>query len=944
MSKTDFLKDALPTGTRYALRVINKPNVINHFHTSIESLVEQAQKYSDAGWNVYYSTAGFGAGSEADADNATAKKELYVDVDCGPEKPYLSKAEGLQALKDFCAKVKLPRPTLIDSGNGVHAHWLLQDAVPVHEWKEVAEALKALCAKESFKVDAACTADVVRVLRMPDTVNTKGNHAVKQLTPNKLYDFYALKDIIEASAPVSNNLLKKARALTQGLNKTEVSKLIASNKISKFETIWIKSVKGEGCAQIKHAIENAENLSEPAWRAVLSIAQHCEDRDWAIHEISKDHPGYSPDETEAKAALTKGPYTCETFQGLDDASLCAGCPHAGKITSPIQLGSEFKEASPEDNKVIVEKTEYEIPLYPAPFFRGANGGICVYVHDKDDADSPGGKRGELIYPYDLYAYKRMRDSQLGDVVWLRHHMPNNDVRDFCLSQSAISATDKLREGISKEGVTIFSSKHLLSFQRFLALQIQDLQFKEKADDMKARFGWTLDETFIIGNREYTSDGVHHVPMAKALDDLVRALTPKGSLEEWKKIVALYEDEAYDMHALGVLNAFGSPLMHLSPENGGVLNFYSKKSGTGKTTILRAANSVFGDPTALMKDARDTQLSKVHRMGVMNGIAVNLDEMTNASPEELSNLLYGATQGRARDRMQSNANAERQNNTSWKSTSNWSSNASIEDRLGLIKVDPQGELARVLEIYLETPVPSDVLEAQKTFNKLADNYGHAGDVYMRYVMANIDGVRNIWEKTRDKIYAMHPWTQTERYKLNLVICAISAGVITNALGLTNYNLPRIMKKVADRVQAVAEELRKGAVKATESIAAFVNKNTRNMLSINGKKSSTMKEKEFRAPMGELIMRYEPDTGTLYIAQREFKKWCAANYINGSEIRMQFKQETGQDLPVVKKRLGAGWDTDFGAVNAFEIKDATNILGIQIALEGEEDDAAIEYAAD
>ena len=44
---------------------------------------------------------------------------------------------------------------------------------------------------------------------------------------------------------------------------------------------------------------------------------------------------------------------------------------------------------------------------------------------------------------------------------------------------------------------------------------------------------------------------------------------------------------------------------------------------------------------------------------------------------------------------------------------------------------------MLEIRLDTPVPRDVLATQLQFNKILDNYGLAGDVYMRYVIAHLD---------------------------------------------------------------------------------------------------------------------------------------------------------------------------------------------------------------
>lgn len=925
MSKTDYLRDALPPGTRYALRVIKKPAAINKWHDSVESLAQEAQQYSDDGWNVYYATAGFGSGPDADGPNAVAKRELYIDVDCGPTKPYGTKEEGLAALKDFCANHKLPRPTLIDSGNGIHAHWLFKDAIPVHEWEPVAAALKQHCVNDGFKVDHACTADLVRVLRIPETINTKGGHTVTVLTPVKHYEFDVLKAAIGQAETPQDDLLKRAKALTQSAGgKTEVEKLFQNNRVSKFQTIWIKSTNGEGCAQIKNAIEAAEDLPEPIWRGVLSIAQFCEDRDWAIHEVSKDHPNYDPQETDRKASLTKGPYTCETFQNLDTAHLCAGCKHAGEITSPIQLGSEVKAAPAEPRVVKVGGIEYEIPPYPAPFFRGTTGGVYQYLTEKDSKE----RSVELIYPHDLYVFKRMRDTDTGDVVWLRHHLPNDGIREFVVPQKDLGALDRFRDRICEQGVTAFGGRQLLGLQLLFSKQIQNLQYKEAADHMHTRFGWTKENTFIVGNKEYTARGVVHAPVTRALEKYTPWFTPKGSLSVWKEIAALYEDEAFDMHAVGVLAGFGSVLMHLSPENGAVLNYYSKQSGTGKTTILRMANSIFGDPVATMKDSQDTALTKVHRMGMYNGVPMSLDEMTNADPKEISALLYGSTQGRGRDRMKSSENTERTNDVTWRMITIWSSNTSLEDRLSLMKIDPQGEMARVIEIHLQTPVPSDVLEKQKLFNKLRDNYGHAGDIFLRYVIPHLDEVRLVWEATRDRIYGRRLWTQTERYRLNGVICIIAAGLITNSLGLTNYDIKRITKKLIAHIAQSGDEMRANSTASIETFAAFINKNAQNILAIEDTtRVNGLQKAAAVTPKGPLMIRWEIDTKCLYIVQRDFNRWCAENFINAKEMRSMFKAETGRELNLVKKRMGKGWNADFGPVLAYEIKDADKVLGVE-----------------
>lgn len=879
------------------------------------------------GWDVYYATAGFGAGPKASEENAVAKKEFYIDIDCGKDKPYATKDDGLVALKTFITEIGLPKPTLVDSGGGIHAHWFLDKAVPIHEWKPVAEALKQRCQEKSFNVDNSCTADTVRVLRIPDTVNFKRNALVQLLTPIRYWAFDTIKSSV-GSATAS--IFEKARELTKAAGGlSETAKLIASNRSSKFETIWVKSFEGSGCAQIKYAIENCIGLPEPLWRGVLSIANYCEDRDWAIHEVSKSHPQYDPGETENKAQKTKGPYTCETYQKLEQSELCKDCKHLGKISSPIQLGSEVKIATKEDNVVKVktgsEETEYEIPPYPYPFFRGKNGGI--YRYGAADPDT-GEAAQELIFPHDVYAIKRMHDAEVGDVVVMRLHLPRDGVRTFMLRQSDVSSKDKLRDEVNKNGVTIYTTNQINAFQSFIISQVQELQFKEKAEIMTVKYGWTIDNTFIIGDREYTEKGVKYSPSAASLGNINRALQLKGDLETWKSIASFYEDEAFDMHALGVLAGFGSVLMHLSPENGGVLNYYSKASGTGKTTILKLANSIWGNPNGLMLNVSDTALSKVNRMGLLNGMVITIDEMTNASPEEISSLLYSSTQGRARNRMRAKENLERENNSSWKTISIWSSNSSLEDKLSLMKIDPQGEMARLIEVHLQTPVPSHVLGAQHLFTKLNDNYGLAGDLFMRYVIPNIEDVRKTWVQVRDKIYAMHSWTQTERYRLNLLICMVTGGLIARHLGLINYDIPRLTKKAAALIRQAAEHMRENAVKAVETIAMFVNANINNMLIIKSAAAvGTLSEVPIKVPnRGALTIRYEPDTKILFITQRDFNKWCANLQINSREMRSLFLSETGVELKQTKKRMGKGWDSDFGPVSVYEIHDAVNVLGL------------------
>ena len=113
-------------------------------------------------------------------------------------------------------------------------------------------------------------------------------------------------------------------------------KLKYGNYENHFKPLLIDSLKGaeNGCGQIKNYIENAKTAEEPLWWRVLSLANNCVDRDEVIHVISKDHPGYSREETERKA--TGAPKTCKDFNSINP-DICTKCNHWEKISTPIQL-------------------------------------------------------------------------------------------------------------------------------------------------------------------------------------------------------------------------------------------------------------------------------------------------------------------------------------------------------------------------------------------------------------------------------------------------------------------------------------------------------------------------------------------------------------------------------------------------------------------------------
>ena len=936
MTPQEFLGAVLPSSGRFCIVGVDKARerykVVHKYSTTVEDAAADAKDLLQQNYNVYYTTAGMGAINSRVAQNSVSKRELYIDVDCGEDKPYKTPEEGSTALKKFLVDAGLPTPTVVFSGNGLHAHWYFKESIDCLSWHSVATKLKKLCVTHQFEVDLTVMADYVRILRIPGTINLRGGGAVKLMNKVRYYDFASLKDIIGEDA---QDIFEQAKRLQGKTELDESTKALMGNRISKYETILIRSLNGDGCAQVKHAIENSSSISEPLWRAHLSQAQVCVDRDWAIHEISKDYPGYDPQATEMKADQTQGPYLCETFQKMETANLCISCPHIGKIKAPVQLGAQVARA-PEDSAVeVVTATGskiYEIPNFPFPFFRGKNGGVYrVVKSDKDDEEK---EKDELVYPHDIYVYRRMVDPDLGDMLWFRVHLPRDGVREFMVPQISLMSMDKFRDTISGKGVTAHTPKQVQSLQHFIVRMVEELQYKDKAQDMHARFGWTKDDSFIVGDREYRHDGVFHAPPASNLTKLVSHMQMKGDLTVWSQMASFYDRPGLEAHAFALFAGFGSVLMRMTAEGASLINLYSNASGTGKTTAMMMVNSIFGHPKELMLNASDTFLSKIHRMGTMSAIAATIDEITNMTGDQSSDFMYSVTAQRGRNRMSSKTNDERTNNTEWKNITLSTSNSSLTDKLRGGKEDPQGELARLLDIRVEAPKDIDQREADKNFNLMFSNYGIAGDAFIKYLVSNPVEVNRIFAEVKAIVAGKFNFTGPERFHSNTITCAFAGAFLAKQIGLFDINIGRVMTWVLNMYQGTRSVIASSKTDPESLISGFINENRNNVLIIDGAaRKGTMPIAPRLTPKGNLVIRWEPDTDILYILLSPFTKWAAKNQINMREVVEDIQARYGINMITTKKRMGKGTELDIGAARVYEIPFAKAKLGIEINAEDE-----------
>jgi hypothetical protein len=700
LNTNDFLSAVLPESGPYCVVGLGKDGPIQKFVKSIEEIDALAQELVAKQYNAYFALSSFTDSKEGrTAVNAANLKCFFIDVDCGVGKPYADHSEAMPALKAFIKATGLPKPTVVNSGNGVHAYWVLDAAIPATEWKPLAEKFKVLCAQHKLDADASVTADTARILRIPGTLNFKN--------PDNPLDV----EVLFSGSPVNISIMKDVfntveTDIFEGMSgkpfvprqMDAMTLALMGNNISRFKTIMLKSAEGTGCPQLLHIYENQATIDEPLWRGGLSIAQQCVDRAKAIHTLSNKHPSYSASETERKANETKGPYTCATFKKLNP-SACQGCEHS--ITSPIQLGKEFAEATEEDNNVEVPAQEegekptiYQIPKYPFPYTRGAAGGIYTKMKDEDGVEEV-----TMIYPYDFYVVKRMNDPDRGECLLLRLHLPKDGVKEFLMPLTDVLAKDRFRDAIARQGLAVLGKKQDI-LMAYITRWVEELQASTEAEVARKQFGWLPDDSgFILGDKEITATEIKYSPPTASTIELVPMFREKGDFHVWKDVINAYARDEMEAKAFAFFMGFGNVLLKFTNLKGYLLSLKSQGSGSGKTTVLHTIGSIYGHPEDSFMRVKDTYNQKLQRIGTLQNIPILFDEMTNMDPQQKSNLSYDITEGRAKNRLQSQNNAERLNHTKWATGLITTTNRSLRDDLLSIKAFPEGELMRMMELHI-----------------------------------------------------------------------------------------------------------------------------------------------------------------------------------------------------------------------------------------------------
>ena len=919
MNNLEFLQQVLGDEGYYCIVGLKKDSdkPVQKFFTKLEDAVTVAENLKNEGYDAYYALATFEDGKSRKTANVKQLRSLFIDLDCGPGKPYETQNEALVALRTFCKSVGIPKPTLVNSGGGIHAYWALKEPVSRETWLPMAEQLKDLCDEHDLHADPVVTADSVRILRVPGTLNFK-NDLPREVsligTRAESLEYDTVKDIIGEPAMVKKSYIPRGEL-------DEVTKSILGNYTNRFKTIMLKTIKGEGCPQLKYIYENQMSMSEPMWRAGLSVAKFCIDADKAIEKISSGHPEYSPLMADRKVRGIKGgPYTCQKFEEFNPGG-CEGCVNKGVIKSPIVLGREVQEATEEDNIVEGSPADvdqghtqtYIIPKYPEPYFRGKNGGIFKRVIKEEDEVEV------MIYHNDLYITRRLNDSDVGEAIVVRLHLPRDGVKEFTVPLAAATSKDELRKYLSAQGVAVPKVDELMAY---ITTWVNHMQYNAKADQARRQFGWADDkhDAFILGDKEIRADRVDHNPPSAATAQLFSAFGTKGSFDRWKEAMEFYNQPGMELHQFVMGLSFGSIFSDFTSVNGALLHIFSPDSGIGKTTAMLAGASVWGNPTKLVLKEADTAASKMNRAEVQKNLCLWMDEVTNSTAKDLSDFVYQYTSGSQRNRMSASSNQERTRGELWKQNAVSTGNTSIMEKISVVKAMPKGEAMRVLEVRAYPIAALNKIDTDQLSETILNNYGHAALPYLQYLMQDIGNVKELYKVTQLKLDKACKFTPADRFHSVLATNGIMGLMMAKKAGLINYNIVPVVTWLVGVATSIKEQIKSLDVDAETTLTNFLAENYNNILRIKSTDDARANNGAHldhlvipdSTPRISMVARYETDVKMLYIYPKPLKEWCTKQQINYEGFKDALRKGRTK-AKIDKKRMGKGTHMNLPSVD-------------------------------
>lgn len=846
--------------------------------------------------------------------NMSHFRSVFVDLDCGATKDFNDQADAIESLKQFCTQSGFPKPTYVcSSGLGLHCYWSFDVSVTASDWLKLAERFKAICKHFKFKADPVCISDMARVLRVPGTFNWKYQDNPRPVQILMKGDTYPLIEVVETvQAILETNDIQirhpkpELPSVIRDMFKAHAGNLQAASEKD------VNLIYRE-CPQMQYIKDTGGPSGYGLRTAAASIIKFTQQQDYSHLWANDEKEDIVRAQTDQMLgdSITSNPNTCERFESLNEGG-CDKCIHKGKIKSPIVLGIKLKSVYDEpqsrtdqtqsrtveepsetltdkaitDNRrtKVLDGREFHIYQPPHPYVHSPDGYIRAMLSDGTGEYKPTVVSTYMIAPIEV-CESDIRD-RASFRLYVHKGLGGEHIYEFPMSILASNETFRrtlIANNILPHGGE--KSNHLLTY---MTAYITYLQSLVKPSESAGSLGWDSDryEYFVTPTGRCMRSG-EFIPSGTSenISNAMSNFSKKGTLEEWKSIIDVYAQKGYEDCAFGHLVGYGSLIFSLSGHSGALVSMVGK-GGSGKTTILQSINSIYGSPKSYLSQ-QDTMNAKMNRLGIYNNYSVTYDEITNIDAEDLSQFVYSVTGGRSKLKLGADQQEMHLGNSTWQMLMACTSNSNLADKLASFKQDASAEVLRIFEFYINRKELMSYSEANKVFKKLNDNYGHAGDIYVREIVSRYDEVKALYDSVEEKVNSTIEAKPEERFWVSIIASCITGGLISKKLGLHSFDMDAVFSWAVGRVRDMRGVVEDNVKTPQGLLVEFLNSAINRTLVLGGGidvKGKTSTLYPLTEPADAVWCRLEKDRSIMYIDQTKFSDFL----VKGSSDRANVKK--------------------------------------------------------
>ena len=825
MTPADFLAVVLPSSGEGLYCAVELTKKKEHFYAdNLADIVAKVDAWHKLKYDCFFAVSTFD--EKRGSANAQFVRSFFVDLD-----GYASKKEAALALDAFLDKTgfnKLGNPWVVDSGGGLHVYWPLVDSIPASIWQPLAENLKELCNQEGFKIDETVSADLARILRVPETTNYKKKYTTPR--PVRILQEGDVFNLEDFSKVLYGNLVAPIMPTpSEQIEGTRPSRKPDANQVKMVENsiTLFANIRAKGCGQIDDYIATAtEDGKEPVWRGILSWTQKCADGMEHAIELSDLHP-YPMHRMQQKLAEIKGPYACAKMD-RENLGVCPKCPHWGKITNPLILGREiqtdntektisletftpepenfeedfdadFEEVDAKDTAPTITR-----PVPPRGFSYGKNGGVYRTIEEKDGEGKKITKEVQIL-GYDLFVVDLLKQEN-DHLIHMAAVRPEG-VITLNFPQRSIVSKDETLKWLASQNI-VAGGFHQKNLYDYVLASVEKASMEKKAIVVPFQCGWQEDMSFVYNNRVFTKDGREtRIPMP-GLENINRNTNSKGTLDGWREVWEIFKSKKMHHTLASCADSFGSTLMKFTEYEGFMWHIGSRQSGTGKSLTLSAKAGVWGHPVRYRTGKSTSPVAMMQRAGLLNSLPLLIDEITSRSRADMEwapTFIFDYAEGLGKERMEAGSNKERINHSTWAATGTMTSNVQLLDYMsGARTFSSNGELNRMLE-WNPTEELKWTAEEREKLRGLKQNYGVAGEAWIRWLVTHQDIAKRMLAKVDARLKEIMEFADLERYWHAGCTVTVTAAILlgpkyANIIELPIEGIIESLKKVVENARA------------------------------------------------------------------------------------------------------------------------------------------------